>query len=358
MGLACLTFNPYHYSHSSFPPSVSASFPLSLHSPLPLWVSYIYFSEVFLIWHGSRPGRFSPWLQLLSQLLSPAGAALCWVLSSIWGPVSMCVCASVCECVCSIHDFVFMELGARKPDRCLFNSPHWHRPPKVSCPSTSDSDGTEAALSVIRSSPVPVICIPSLALKLTLITCRPLPFFTALHFWVKQRGGWTLNMATMLIRTLSRCFHSSAHSRSVRRWSITSSWRVPCTAKRQTHRSLSDSPHYTVYREILYESRVHTYIYILYIEKLGVWWRKTEKFHHCSSFSTFTYNDRGDVFSFFVPAFLEQTAIFQKVSVVLYLVIVQACLVPCLQFYFLAFYKSYSCSMHRLYKHCVTKTRL
>lgn len=35
------------------------------------------------------------------------------------------------------------------------------------------------------------------------------------------------------IHTLLRCFHSSAHSRSVSRWSITSSCRAPCTAARQ-----------------------------------------------------------------------------------------------------------------------------
>lgn len=83
-----LTFNPYHYFHSLF-----SSFPPSrLNTPSSLWVSYIYFSKVFLIWRAARPGRFSPWLQLLSQLLSPAGAALCWALSSIWSSVSVWVC--------------------------------------------------------------------------------------------------------------------------------------------------------------------------------------------------------------------------------------------------------------------------
>lgn len=49
------------------------------------------------------------------------------------------------------------------------------------------------------------------------------------------------------MRTLSRCFHSSAHSRSVRRWSITSSWRAPCTAERRTNSSVwfrSFIPHF------------------------------------------------------------------------------------------------------------------
>lgn len=58
----------YHYFHSFFSPSVSASFPLSYFLP-PLRISYIYFSEVFLIWHGSRPGLV---LSITAALVSAA----------------------------------------------------------------------------------------------------------------------------------------------------------------------------------------------------------------------------------------------------------------------------------------------
>lgn len=139
-------------SISLFSPSqsLSLSSSLSLHHLPPFWVSYIYFSEVFLIWQGSRPGRFSPWLQLLSQLLSPAGAALCWVPTLHLGPCFLCV----CMCVSSVQHFLFTELGVWNPDRCLsvVNSPHWNRPPKVSCLSATNSAGTVAVLSV-NSSP-------------------------------------------------------------------------------------------------------------------------------------------------------------------------------------------------------------
>lgn len=109
MALASLTSNPYYTSHSSF----TYSFAPSLALP-PLRASHIYFSEVFLIWQESRPGRFPPQLRLSSQLLCPAGAALRWVPSSIWGLVHVCVCALI-----STRDFPFAEVGAGNPDRCL-----------------------------------------------------------------------------------------------------------------------------------------------------------------------------------------------------------------------------------------------
>lgn len=88
------------------------------------------------------------------------------------------------------------------------------------------------------------------------------------HIYEWNTKRWlTINVAAALIRTLSRCFHSSAHSRSVRRWSITSSWRAPCTAKRQTHGSLSDHTQDTVSLTVqnsktLYQSRVDTWLYL------------------------------------------------------------------------------------------------
>lgn len=82
-------FNPHHYFHSLLPPFLCPSF--ANHSVLSLSSLYL-FQQSVLIWRAARPGRFSPWLQLLSQLLSPAGAALCWAPSSIWSSVSVWVC--------------------------------------------------------------------------------------------------------------------------------------------------------------------------------------------------------------------------------------------------------------------------
>lgn len=147
---------------------------LSSVAPLPpLWVSYIYFSEVFLIWHESRPGRFSPWLQLLSQLLSPAGAALCWVLSSIWGPISVCacLCVYVCVYVCLAH--------------MILSSWSWVPGSQIGvCLLLIHDTGTDLLRSAVRqlltqrgrrlfclsAVLVPVTCIKPLALKPTLIT--------------------------------------------------------------------------------------------------------------------------------------------------------------------------------------------
>lgn len=115
MDLAWLTFNPRRYSFPfiSFSALSHSTLPQSLHHLPPFWVGYIYFSEVFLIWQGSRPGRFSPWLQLLSQLLFPAGAALCWVSSSIWGPVfSAYVCVCLAYNIFSSRSWVFgIQIG-------------------------------------------------------------------------------------------------------------------------------------------------------------------------------------------------------------------------------------------------------
>lgn len=94
-------------------PFTASSFPLSrLNTPSSLWLSYIYFSKVFLIWHASRPGRFSSWLQFLSQLLSPAGAALCWAQSSIWSSVSAWV-SDIRVYMSIAHDFVVLVLTCR-----------------------------------------------------------------------------------------------------------------------------------------------------------------------------------------------------------------------------------------------------
>lgn len=54
-----------------------------------------------------------------------------------------------------------------------------------------------------------------------------------------QSGGTRTRDGAGTLRTLLRCFHSSAHSRSVSRWSITSSCRVPCTAARQERSEVS-----------------------------------------------------------------------------------------------------------------------
>lgn len=134
-------------------------------------------------------------------------------------------------------------MSGRMPDRCLsvVNSPRCHIPPRVSCPSTANSDGTQAVCNSSRHCHWHIIS----GSKTNFTSHAPhlYPFFfhwrSDVYEW--RSGEHITGPQRTLTRTLSRCFHSSAHSRSVRRWSITSSCRAPCTAKEEhTHRSMWD----------------------------------------------------------------------------------------------------------------------
>lgn len=126
---------------------------------------------------------------------------------------------------------------------------------------------TQTGRRLSPTLPVTVTGTSSLAIKLTLLPTRLASLASCFYFifyFAPRRKAFlgdvyeqvmrdVCNRATASTRTLSRCFHSSAHSRSVRRWSITSSWRAPCTAGGHTHththkhHSQSDALEHTVY---------------------------------------------------------------------------------------------------------------